>query len=148
MQRLLARSFIVGIPSGASFFHPISECKHVGEAEVDSLCVKCHYCLCFHFWCVQILGRHQEFSAIVPSSSNGENLAAIDDGSTDVAKARTLPHRPTFVACAIRTWSRERFGGWSASQCVPFRASLETAPMACAHRHLLCLMCRFASFSP
>src|ERR1700722_2667819 len=95
-----------GFRAAASFCRPISICKPVGEAEVDSLCAAMHVLPVSSFLvCPKFLGLHQEFSCQrFPSLVERRELCRYTS-----CKARTLPHRPTFVACAIRTWSRRTF---------------------------------------
>ena len=112
--------------------------------------LECMYCLCLLFWCVpNFLVHTRGFLAIVfRHSSNGENLAADTSESAGVARLAPCPIcRPSSPA-RYALGVGERCGGWLASlMAYHSAASLETAPTALRRRHLLRLICRFASFS-
>src|SRR5207302_1677203 len=79
--------------AGASFCRPISGCKHVEEAEVDSSLLECMYCLCLLFWCVpDFLVHPRGFLAIVfRHSSDGENFAAVRVGQQVLQGSHLTP---------------------------------------------------------
>src|SRR5882762_6535003 len=111
--------------------------------------LKCMYCLCLHFWCVpNFLVDTRSFLAIVfRHSSNSENFAAIRvsqqalQGSHPAPSADLRCLRDTHLESANVTVDGLPVNG------IPFRRFARDRTNGCRHRHLLCLLCRFASFS-
>ena len=82
--------------------------------------------------CPRFLGPRQGFSChCFRSLVERQEPCRYTSGSAGVAKARTLPHLPSFVACTIRTWSRRTLQ-LMARQSMAYHsaASPEAAPTA------------------
>src|ERR1700685_1265232 len=82
-----------GFRAAASFCRPISICKPVGEAEVDSLCAAMHVLPVSSFLvCPKFLGLHQEFSCQrFPSPVERRELCRYTSESAGVARLAPCP---------------------------------------------------------
>jgi hypothetical protein len=90
-----------GFRAAASFYRPISICKPVGEAEVDSLCAAMHVLPVSSFLvCPKFLGLHQEFSCQhFPSPVERLELCRYTSESAGVARLAPCPiGRPSLPA--------------------------------------------------
>ena len=138
-----------GFPEGASFSCPISICKHVGEAVVDSLCAEMHELPASSFLvCPRFLGSHQWFSRHrFPSPVELQELCRYTSESASVARLAPCPIGRPSLPARYALGVGERCGEWPANQWHT------TPPLRLRpHQRLLpsssaCRMCRFASFS-
>src|ERR1700730_9161200 len=92
------------------------------------------YCLYLLLGCVpNFLVHAGGFLAVFSVTRRTARTLPLYEWVSSRCKARTLPQLPSFVACAIRTWSRRTLRLMvGQSMAYHSAASLETAPTACA----------------
>src|ERR1700739_3924038 len=107
-----------GYPAAASSSYPISICRHVEEAEVDSLCAEMHVLPVSSFrGCPKFLGPHQGFPyPYFPSLVERRELCRYTSESAGVARLAPCPIGRPSLPARYALGVGERCGGWPASQ--------------------------------